>query len=106
VSVVVGALEVALAVGGPSAGALEGLAESLRDRRGTAEESRALSSQARLSAVIVGAAPIASVGLSAAVDRRLLGALLGPGPGRVCLVAGLGLEILAAAWMHRILEPG
>jgi tight adherence protein B len=106
VSVVVGALEVALAAGGPAAGALEGLAESLRDRRGTVEESRALSAQARLSAVIVGAAPVVSVGLSAAVDRRLLAALLAPGSGRTCLAAGLSLEILAAAWMRRILEPG
>jgi tight adherence protein B len=105
VRVVAGALEVALAVGGPSAAALDGLAEALRDRRGAIEEARALSAQARLSALVVAVAPVASVGLSGSFDRRLLTALLAPGPGRGCLVGGLALEVLAAAWMRRILRP-
>ena len=105
VRVTAGALEVASTVGGPSAAALEGLAEALRDRRAAVDEARALSAQARLSAVVVAAAPVVSVALSASFDRRLLDALLAPGSGRACLVAGLGLEVLAAVWMRRILQP-
>jgi tight adherence protein B len=105
VRVVAGALEVALAVGGPSAVALEGLAEALRDRRAVVEEARALAAQARLSAVVVAAAPVVSLALSVSFDERLVAALA-HGPGQACLISGLVLQALAAAWMRRILRPG
>jgi Flp pilus assembly protein TadB len=68
------------------------------------EEARALAAQARLSAVVVGAAPVASLPVSISVDGRLLAALT-HGPGRACFVAGLALQALAALWMRRILRP-
>ena len=54
-----GALALAAAVGGRAADALDGLAVSLRERLGTIAEARSLSAQARLSAIVVGAAPVA-----------------------------------------------
>ena len=75
---------------------------SLRQRLDAAAEARALSSQARLSAVVVGAAPLGYLAFSSFVDRRAVGVLVGTGVGRVCLVVGLGLEALAALWIRRI----
>jgi tight adherence protein B len=104
VRVVAGALQVALTAGGPTAAGLEGLAEGLRDRRAVIEEARALAAQARLSALVVGAAPVASLPVSISVDGRVLAALT-HGPGRACFVGGLALQALAAVWMRRILRP-
>jgi pilus assembly protein TadC len=39
-------------------------------------------------------------------DRRVAAALVGTAGGRVCLLAGLGLEALAALWMRLILKRG
>jgi len=101
---VAGALEVSQAAGGPVAGALEGLAAGLRDSLEGARELRAQSAQARLSAAVVGLAPIGALGLSLLSDRRVAAALVGTSAGRTCLLGGLGLEALAAAWMRHILR--
>jgi tight adherence protein B len=98
------ALEVTVGAGGPAVPALEGLAAGLRDRHDAAGEVAALSAQARLSAIVVGAAPVVSLGLSLLADRRVAPTLVGTAPGRACLVAGVALEALAALWMHRIVR--
>ena len=103
VRAVAGALAVAETLGGRSAHALDGLAASLRDRIGAAAEARSLSAQARLSAIVVGASPLAYLVFSALVDPGSVGVLVGTGAGRVCLVVGLLLEAVAALWMRRIL---
>jgi tight adherence protein B len=99
-----GALAVAAALGGRAAGALDGLARSLRDRLGAAAEAGALSAQARLSAVVVGAAPIAYLAFSTAVDPSSTAPLVTTTPGRVCFALGLGCEVLGALWMRRIVR--
>ena len=104
VAATAGALEVALAAGGPAAPALEGLAAGLRDRHDAAGEVAALSAQARLSAIVVGAAPVVSLTLSLLADRRLAPTLVGTAPGRSCLLAGVALEGFAALWMRRIVR--
>ena len=101
-----GALAMCSTVGGRSADALDGLATSLRDRLGVAAEARALSSQARMSAVVVGGAPLAYIGWSALVDPHALHVLTGTLFGRVCLGLGLGLEGLGALWMRAIVRSG
>jgi len=102
-----GALAVAAAMGGRAADALDGLASSLRDRLDAIAEAQALSTQARLSAVVVGAAPLGYLAFAALADARSVTALVGTGVGRVCLVVGIALEGLAAWWMRRIVatEP-
>jgi len=97
-----GALAVAAAMGGPAADAIDGLASSLRHRLDAVAEARALSSQARLSAIVVGAAPLGYLAFSALVDPGAVDALVGTGVGRCCLAVGLGLEGLAALWIRRI----
>jgi tight adherence protein B len=107
VRLVAGALSVAGTVGGPSAAAVEGLARSLRDRADAQAEARALSTQARLSALVVGLAPVAFVLFSAVTDPGSVGTLVGSGAGRLCLVGGVALEVLAAVWIRRLvrIEP-
>jgi tight adherence protein B len=99
-----GALSVAASVGGPAAGAIDGLAGSLRDRLGAVAEARALSSQARVSAIVVGAAPLAYLGFSAVADPKSLNLLVETGAGRVCLVLGLAFEVLGVVIMRRIVR--
>jgi len=99
-----GAFAVAAALGGRAADAIDGLASSFRHRLDAAAEARSLSSQARLSAVVVGAAPIGYLVFSSLVDPRSVGVLVGTGVGRVCLVVGIALEALAALWIRRIVR--
>jgi tight adherence protein B len=106
VAAVAAALEVAVGAGGPAAPALDGLAAGLRDRHDAADEVAALSAQARLSAIVVGAAPIVSLALSLLVDPRVAPTLIGTAPGRACVLAGAALEGLAGLWMHRIVRFG
>ena len=101
-----GALALCASVGGRSADALEGLATSLRDRLAVAAEARALSSQAQMSAVVVGGAPLAYIAWSALVDPGALHVLTGTLFGRICLLFGLGLEALGAWWMRSIVRSG
>jgi tight adherence protein B len=99
-----GALSVAVAMGGRAAEAIDGLAASLRHRLDAAAEAHALSAQARLSAVVVGAAPLGYLAFSSLVDPSSVTVLVATGVGRVCLVVGLGLEAVAAAWIRGILR--
>src|SRR5262249_57226359 len=101
VRAVAGALAVAETLGGRSAHALDGLAASLRDRLGAAAEARSLSAHARLSALVVGASPLAYLVFSALVDPASVALLVRTGAGRLCL--GLLLEVVAVLWMRRIL---
>jgi tight adherence protein B len=99
-----GALSVATTMGGRSAEAIDGLAASLRHRLDAAAEAHALSAQARLSALVVGAAPLGYLAFSSLVDPRSVTVLVATGMGRVCLVVDLGLEGLAALWIRRIVR--
>ncbi len=101
-----GGLAMCSSVGGRSADALDGLATSLRDRLGVAAEARALSSQARLSALVVAGAPVAYIAWSALVDPHALHVLTGTLFGRVCLLLGLTLEALGGWWMRSIVRNG
>ena len=100
-----GALTLVTTVGGSAAGPLEGLAASLRADEAAAGEARALSAQARVSAVVVGlrAARVPRV-LDAWPIRRRRGRSSPRTPGRVCLVVGLALEALAAVWMRALVR--
>ena len=104
VRAVAGSLAVAAETGGAAADALEGLARSLRDQLGARAEAASLSAQARLSAMVVGVAPVAYVAFAAAVDPNAASALVTSTTGRLCLALGLGLDALGALWMRRIVR--
>jgi tight adherence protein B len=76
----------------------------LRDRNGLRREVRALSSQARASAVVIGVAPIAFAVVAGSLDRRTIDFLLHSPAGIACLVFGVVLDGLGALWMHKLAE--
>lgn len=88
--------------GGDVAAALGGVAETLRERRALAREIRALSSQARLSATVIAVAPVAFAGLATAADGDTARFLFGSIGGGLCVLVGVGLDVLGWRWMGRI----
>jgi tight adherence protein B len=106
VDVAAGALAMCTSVGGRAADALEGLATSLRDRRAVVAEARALSAQARMSALVVGGMPLLYLAWSGVADRGAFDALTGSPVGRACVAVGVGLEVVGIWWMRRILRSG
>ncbi|MEP6624705.1 MAG: type II secretion system F family protein [Acidimicrobiia bacterium] len=100
---VAGALAMASTMGGSAAMALDGVVRSLRDDDAAFGEALALSAQARVSAVVVGAAPLAYLVFATATDPASSRVLISTGPGLVCLLVGLTLEGLAALWMRALL---
>ena len=97
-----GALAVVHLEGGAAAAPLEGLASALAAREAVADEAAALATQARLSALVIVGAPVAFVALGGIAAPDQLAHLTGSWGGRLCLVAGLGLDALGAWWMQRI----
>jgi tight adherence protein B len=104
VRVVVGALSCTDEVGGSAATALDGVAASLSDRLAVAAEARAQSAQARVSAIVVGAAPLGYLAFAAASDRDAISDLISRPIGRMCVTGAVLLDVLAVVWMRRIVR--
>lgn len=104
VRLTVGALVLAAESGGAPARVIEEVAGAVRARLQVEGEARALAAQARLSALVVGLAPIAFLALTSVTDARSAHTLFGTPVGVACLAAGLTLDAIGAAWMHRISE--
>ena len=104
VRLAVAALLLGAEAGGAHARALEGVAASVRARCGVAAEVRALGSQARLSALVIAAAPLAFTGLAVGTDRTSATFLLRTPLGLTCLALGLTLDAAGAWWMHRLAQ--
>jgi Flp pilus assembly protein TadB len=64
----------------------------------------AQAAQARASAVVIGATPLAVLAVTAVVDPTATSVLFGTGLGQSCLVAGLLLAGLATWWMAAIIR--
>jgi len=102
VGLVAGALAVGAASGGLRAAVVDDLALMLRQRDRARREALALAGQARASAVVMMIAPVVVAVVLAAGDGAVRTFLLDSRAGLVCLVAGLSLDLLAAAWMVRL----
>lgn len=96
------ALALSAEAGGASARAVDGVAATVRANQALAGEVRAQSSQAWLSALVIGFAPLAFTVAAAGTDGRTLDFLLGSPVGLACLAAGLLLDALALWWMRRL----
>lgn len=96
-------LEVATVTGGRAVPALEGLAEALRAEQAVQAEARVQGAQGRLSALVIGSLPVASLGASVLLERESLTVLLTHDLGRISLVLGLGLQVAGVWWMRRII---
>lgn len=97
------ALALAGASGGSQAAALQGVGATLRERQSLAREVRALGSQARTSALVLVATPVAFAAVVAVVDPRIGHFLAGTPLGWACIVAGCLLDGAGAWWMARLL---
>jgi tight adherence protein B len=93
------ALTLGAELGGMPARSLDAAASGLRDRAEVAREVRALSAQARASAVVMVLAPPVFVALASAADTALVRVLISTPLGLTCLVAGLTLDLAGALWM-------
>jgi tight adherence protein B len=102
VHLAVGAIALAAQTGGPPARVIEDVAASLRMRMQIENEARSLGAQARLSAIVVGVAPIGFALVACAVDSRNASLMFGTPIGVACLILGLGFDVAGAVWMHRI----
>lgn len=99
------AMAFAATAGGARAQAIDGVAATLRDRAALNLEVRSLTSQARVSAMMIAALPVGFMLLSAGVGDQAMGFLFTTRLGLAVLVAGLGLDAIGALWMHRIVNP-
>lgn len=102
VRLAVAALCLGVETGGAQARAVDGVAATLRDRLGVAAEVRALASQARVSAVVIGLAPVAFGGFAAATDPRTAQFMFQTPAGLVLLAVGITLDGLGWLWMQRL----
>lgn len=106
VRLAVAALALAAETGGASARSVDGVATTLRERHALDREVSALSAQARLSALVIGLAPLAFAAFAAATDPRTATFLFRTPAGLACLGAGLALDAAGAWWMHRLTGEG
>jgi tight adherence protein B len=102
VRLAVAALCLAAETGGAQARAVDGVAATLRDRLGITAEVRALSSQARVSALVIGLAPIAFGGFAVTTDPRTGQFLFHTPVGLALLGVGITLDGLGWLWMQRL----
>jgi len=93
--------------GGAQARAVDGVAATLRMRLATRAEANALATQARASAALIAAAPLAFCMLASATDPRTAGFLFRTPLGLAMLGTGLALDAAGALWMARLtrIEP-
>ena len=98
----VAALCLGAETGGAQARAVDGVAATVRERLAVAAELRALSSQARISALVIGLAPIGFGAFAAATDPRTSQFLLHTAAGLILLVTGLVLDALGWLWMQHL----
>ena len=98
----VAALCLGAETGGAQARAVDGVAATVRERLAVSAELRALSSQARISALVIGLAPLGFGAFAAATDPRTSEFLLHTPAGLVLLVTGLILDALGWLWMQHL----
>ena len=98
----VAALCLGAETGGAQARAVDGVAATVRERLAVAAELRALSSQARISALVIGLAPVGFGAFAAATDPRTAQFMLHTPAGLALLVCGLILDTVGWLWMQRL----
>ena len=102
-AIVVHVVTAAARIGGPVAATIDAGAALLRERASTAADARAQSAQARLSAQVLTAVPIAFAGWNLSTSESVRAASL-TAPGLVAITAGALCNLAGWRWMLRIVE--
>lgn len=102
VRLAVAALCLGVDTGGAQARAVDGVAATMRERLAVEAEVRALSSQARMSALVIGLAPLGFGAFAAATDPRTSDFLLHTPVGLALVCVGLLLDGAGWLWMQRL----
>ncbi|WP_105567587.1 type II secretion system F family protein [Microbacterium halophytorum] len=102
---------VASTVGAPLAESLRGMAHALRDAQETLDDVRVAMAEPVHTARLMSALPFVGVVIAAALGFDVLGVLLAPGAGLICLVVGLALIAGGGVWAAALVrsarpEPG
>jgi tight adherence protein B len=98
----VAALCLGVETGGAQARAVDGVAATLRDRLAVTAEVKALASQARVSAMVIGLAPLAFGAFAVTTDPRTGDFLFNTPVGIALLTTGVVLDGLGWLWMQRL----
>jgi tight adherence protein B len=101
---VAAAVVVAHDVGGGAAQTFDAVATSLRTRADAHRDANVMAAQARASALVIGAAPMAFAMMVASVDAGVVRTVVGSPLGIGSLVAGAGLEALGLWWIARLVR--
>ena len=104
VHLAVAALALGIEAGAPSARAVDAVAATLRDRLAVAGDVAAQAAQARLSALVIALLPLGFTSWACLTDRRVARFLFVSPAGWACLAAGVGLNVIGAVWMARIVR--
>ena len=104
VALAAAAVAVAIEVGGAAARSLDAVAATIRERQAIAHDVRVLSTQARVSAFVLGIAPLVFGALAGVIDPSTATFLVATTPGHLCLVTGLALDAAGLFWMHRLTD--
>lgn len=102
----VAALCLGAETGGAQARAVDGVAATVRERLAVAAELRALASQARISALVIGLAPVGFGGFAAATDPKTARFMFHTPAGLALLAVGLTLDGVGWLWMQRLARVG
>lgn len=97
------AINIQSAVGGNLAEILEGVVFTMRERERMRGEIATLTSQQRMTGIIIGGLPVAMGLLFMVINPDYMGLLFTTTAGQVMLAAAVGLEILGAMSMKKIL---
>ncbi|WP_419924454.1 type II secretion system F family protein [Candidatus Poriferisocius sp.] len=98
------AMAFAATAGGARARAIDGVAATLRERAALESEVRSLTSQARMSAMMIAALPAGFMLLSAGAGDNAASFLFTTRLGLVILAGGLTLDAVGALWMRQIVN--
>ncbi len=104
VALTVTALDLAASAGGRVAQAVDGVADTLRSEVALAAEIRSLAAQAEASAALIAVLPLVFGFVAGGTDPETVRFLFATQLGRLCLAGGLALDIVAFAWMRRIVR--
>ncbi len=100
-----GVIATAAQLGGSPAQAIDRTATTLRQRAADADERTVHAAQARLSAHVLTALPIAMLLLLFVTDGDVRAAATSP-LGVACIATGLALNMVGSIWMRRIIGTG